>query len=127
MVAPSRHVVRQSRDLLDGLLHQIAPVVCRHFADDLRRERDALPEAVESGSLGEVPTIQDDHVAVDQVGGDRVRDSVLKRLVEGVFGGMRAIATLHVEPQHHVEAQHQRHLVRGRLAVCSRSRLRGAE
>jgi len=33
---------------------------------------------------------------------------------------MRAIATLHVEPQHHVELQHVRNLVGGRLAVRSR-------
>jgi hypothetical protein len=52
----------------------------------VRRERNALPEAVESGSAGEIATIQDDHVAVDQVGDNRVRDSVLKGLVEGVFG-----------------------------------------
>src|SRR5215210_2625606 len=61
-------------------------VVGRHLTDNLRGERDALPEAVKSGSLGEVATIQDNQVAVDQVGGDRVRDGVLKRLVERVFG-----------------------------------------
>ena len=126
-VAPSWHVIRQSRDPLDDLLQQVAPVVRRHFADDLRRERNALPEPVASGSLGEVATIQDDQVAVDQVGGDRVRDGVLKRLVEGFSGGMRAMATLHVGPQHHVEAQHQGHLVRRRLAVRSRPGLCGAE
>jgi hypothetical protein len=59
-------------------------VVRRHFADDLRRERNALPKPVTSGSLGEVATIQDDHVAVDQVGSDRVRDDVLKGAVERV-------------------------------------------
>jgi hypothetical protein len=54
MVAPSRQVVRQRPDPLTGLVQQVAPVVRRHFADDLHRKRNALPEAVESGSLGEV-------------------------------------------------------------------------
>jgi hypothetical protein len=50
----SRQVARQRRDLLDGLVQQIAPVVGCHLADVLRRERDALLEAVEGGVSGEV-------------------------------------------------------------------------
>ena len=103
-------------------------VVGRHLADNLRREREALPEAVESGSLGEIATIQDDKVAVDQVGAIASATASSRGLSSGFSGGMRAIATLfHVEPQHHVETQHQGHLVRGRLAVRSRPGLCGAE
>ena len=97
------------------------------MSDDFRRERTALPEAVESGSLGEIATIQDDKVAVDQVGAIASATASSRGLSSGFSGGMRAIAKLHVEPQHHVEAQHQGHLVRRRLAVRSRPGLRGAE
>ena len=69
-----------------GFAEQAAILVGRHVGHDFRRERDALPEAVEGGSLGEVATIQDNQVAVDQVEDDRVRDSFLKRLVEGFLG-----------------------------------------
>jgi hypothetical protein len=69
-------------------------VVGRHLAKSLGRKVDGLPDALACGAPGEVPPIQDVHVPVDQVGRDRVRDSLLKRLVEGVSGGMRAIATL---------------------------------
>ena len=61
------------RETAAGLL-----VAGRHLADNLRRERNPLPEGVESRPPGEIPPVQNDDIAVDQVGGDRVRDDVLK-------------------------------------------------
>jgi hypothetical protein len=43
-----------------SLAEQAAILIRCHLGHDFRRERTALPEAVESGSLGEIATIQDD-------------------------------------------------------------------
>ena len=61
-------------------------VVGRHLADDLHRKRNALPEAIESGSLGEVPTIQNDQVAVDQSKMIASATASLRGLSRGFWG-----------------------------------------
>lgn len=87
-------------------------MIGRHLGDDLGRELDGLPKALQSRAPCEIPPVQDMDGAVDQVGGDGIRDGLFKRLVEEVFGAV-ARPWLH----HRVEPQDERHLVRRRLAV----------